>query len=173
MSNCTVLLNTPFKNPNMWWQSVCVCVLSGLADWLSEGERGVVEWTVSHRSDFGARFGIPAWGHPGAEGWPQACCCTQVLALAHLTLPWVLHPHYIYFTSGVCFCNLCIRFFWHLQLFPSLWHTLRDIKSKNILLKNNLTACVADFGLALKFEAGKSAGDTHGQVSSDFCAYQG
>lgn len=33
-----------------------------------------------------------------------------------------------------------------------------------MLLKNNLTACVADFGLALPFEAGKSAGDTHGQV---------
>lgn len=33
-----------------------------------------------------------------------------------------------------------------------------------MLLKNNLTACIADFGLALKFEAGKSAGDTHGQV---------
>ncbi|XP_053493416.1 activin receptor type-2A isoform X2 [Ictalurus furcatus] len=42
----------------------------------------------------------------------------------------------------------------------------RDIKSKNILLKNNLTACIADFGLALKFEAGKSAGDTHGQVGT-------
>lgn len=34
-----------------------------------------------------------------------------------------------------------------------------------MLLKNNLTACIADFGLALKFEAGKSAGDTHGQVN--------
>lgn len=34
-----------------------------------------------------------------------------------------------------------------------------------MLLKNNLTACVADFGLALPFEAGKSAGDTHGQVA--------
>lgn len=40
----------------------------------------------------------------------------------------------------------------------------RDFKSKNVLLKTNLTACIADFGLALKFEAGKSAGDTHGQV---------
>lgn len=40
----------------------------------------------------------------------------------------------------------------------------RDIKSKNVLLKNNLSACIADFGLALQFEAGKSAGDTHGQV---------
>uniref|UniRef100_A0A7N4PQ16 Serine/threonine-protein kinase receptor n=1 Tax=Sarcophilus harrisii TaxID=9305 RepID=A0A7N4PQ16_SARHA len=47
---------------------------------------------------------------------------------------------------------------------PAISH--RDIKSKNVLLKNNLTACIADFGLALKFEAGKSAGDTHGQVGT-------
>ena len=52
--------------------------------------------------------------------------------------------------SLVCFCS-------------SVSH--RDIKSKNILLKSNLTACIADFGLAQRFEAGKSAGDTHGQVS--------
>lgn len=43
--------------------------------------------------------------------------------------------------------------------------SFRDIKSKNLLLKSNLTSCIADFGLALQFEAGKSAGDTHGQVA--------
>ncbi|XP_062287851.1 activin receptor type-2A isoform X2 [Scomber scombrus] len=42
----------------------------------------------------------------------------------------------------------------------------RDFKSKNVLLKSNLTACIADFGLALQFEAGKSPGDTHGQVGT-------
>ncbi|XP_055494656.1 activin receptor type-2A-like isoform X1 [Leucoraja erinacea] len=47
---------------------------------------------------------------------------------------------------------------------PAVAH--RDFKSKNVLLKNNLTACIGDFGLALRFEAGKSAGDTHGQVGT-------
>ncbi|XP_022523642.1 activin receptor type-2A isoform X3 [Astyanax mexicanus] len=47
---------------------------------------------------------------------------------------------------------------------PAVAH--RDIKSKNVLLKANLTVCIADFGLALRFEAGKSAGDTHGQVGT-------
>ncbi|XP_072882131.1 activin receptor type-2A isoform X2 [Hemitrygon akajei] len=47
---------------------------------------------------------------------------------------------------------------------PAIAH--RDFKSKNVLLKNNLTACIGDFGLALRFEAGKSAGDTHGQVGT-------
>ena len=47
---------------------------------------------------------------------------------------------------------------------PAIAH--RDFKSKNVLLKNDLSACIADFGLACKFEAGKSPGDTHGQVSN-------
>uniref|UniRef100_A0A1I8MWT9 Serine/threonine-protein kinase receptor n=1 Tax=Musca domestica TaxID=7370 RepID=A0A1I8MWT9_MUSDO len=47
---------------------------------------------------------------------------------------------------------------------PSIAH--RDFKSKNVLLKNNLTACIADFGLAMIFEPGKPCGDTHGQVGT-------
>ncbi|XP_017782350.1 PREDICTED: activin receptor type-2A isoform X1 [Nicrophorus vespilloides] len=47
---------------------------------------------------------------------------------------------------------------------PAVAH--RDFKSKNVLLKSNMTACIADFGLALVFESGKSCGDTHGQVGT-------
>jgi activin receptor type-2 len=45
---------------------------------------------------------------------------------------------------------------------PAVAH--RDFKSKNVLLKSDLTACIADFGLALIFYPGKPVGDTHGQV---------
>lgn len=47
---------------------------------------------------------------------------------------------------------------------PAVAH--RDFKSKNVLLKSDMTACIADFGLAIVFEAGKSCGDTHGQVGT-------
>jgi len=46
---------------------------------------------------------------------------------------------------------------------PAVAH--RDFKSKNVLLKSDLTACIADFGLALIFYPGKPIGDTHGQVN--------
>ncbi len=36
---------------------------------------------------------------------------------------------------------------------PAVAH--RDFKSKNVLLKADLTACIADFGLALIFEPGE------------------
>lgn len=47
---------------------------------------------------------------------------------------------------------------------PAVAH--RDFKSKNVLVKNDLSVCIADFGLALQFLPGKSVGDTHGQVSA-------
>ncbi len=41
----------------------------------------------------------------------------------------------------------------------------RDFKSKNVLLKDDLTACIGDFGLAFIFEPGKRIDDTNlGQV---------
>ena len=43
---------------------------------------------------------------------------------------------------------------------PSIAH--RDFKSKNVLIKNDMTACIADFGLAMELE---DIGDTHGQVN--------
>ncbi|XP_030828527.1 activin receptor type-2A [Strongylocentrotus purpuratus] len=51
---------------------------------------------------------------------------------------------------------------------PFVKHSVahRDFKSKNVLIKNNTTACIADFGLACVFEAGKNPGDTHGQVGT-------
>uniref|UniRef100_A0A1B6M5B9 Serine/threonine-protein kinase receptor n=1 Tax=Graphocephala atropunctata TaxID=36148 RepID=A0A1B6M5B9_9HEMI len=50
------------------------------------------------------------------------------------------------------------------QYKPAVAH--RDFKSKNVLLKDDLTACIADFGLALVFQRGKPCGDTHGQVGT-------
>ncbi|CAG5118529.1 unnamed protein product [Candidula unifasciata] len=47
---------------------------------------------------------------------------------------------------------------------PAIAH--RDFKSKNVLLKQDLTACIADFGLALKFEPGKVFNETHPQVGT-------
>ena len=48
----------------------------------------------------------------------------------------------------------------HTELFgtqakPAIAH--RDMKSKNILVKNNLTCCIADFGLAVMKEMGSSS----------------
>lgn len=46
---------------------------------------------------------------------------------------------------------------------PPIAH--RDFKSKNVLLMNDTTACIADFGLAIKFDPGKKLCENHGQVS--------
>ena len=47
---------------------------------------------------------------------------------------------------------------------PAIAH--RDVKSKNILIKSDLTPCLADFGLALVFERGQPIGDTYPQVGT-------
>uniref|UniRef100_A0A3Q2DQ58 Serine/threonine-protein kinase receptor n=1 Tax=Cyprinodon variegatus TaxID=28743 RepID=A0A3Q2DQ58_CYPVA len=47
---------------------------------------------------------------------------------------------------------------------PTIAH--RDFKSKNVLLRDDLTAVIGDFGLAVRFEPGKPPGDTHGQVGT-------
>uniref|UniRef100_A0A3Q3A6D7 Serine/threonine-protein kinase receptor n=1 Tax=Kryptolebias marmoratus TaxID=37003 RepID=A0A3Q3A6D7_KRYMA len=47
---------------------------------------------------------------------------------------------------------------------PAIAH--RDFKSKNIILRSDLTAIIADFGLAICFEAGEPPGETHGQVGT-------
>lgn len=47
---------------------------------------------------------------------------------------------------------------------PCIAH--RDFKSKNVLVKKDLTCCLSDFGLAIKFEMGEDPGETHGQVGT-------
>lgn len=47
---------------------------------------------------------------------------------------------------------------------PIICH--RDFKSRNILLKKDLTACISDFGLAIKCGYGRIAKETHGQVGT-------
>lgn len=45
---------------------------------------------------------------------------------------------------------------------PAIAH--RDLKSKNILVKNDLTCAISDFGLAIKFIPGESPVEAQGQV---------
>lgn len=46
---------------------------------------------------------------------------------------------------------------------PSIAH--RDFKTTNVLIKSDMTCCIADFGLATAFEPDEKIGDKHGQVS--------
>nr|XP_026693851.1 transforming growth factor beta receptor isoform X1 [Ciona intestinalis] len=47
---------------------------------------------------------------------------------------------------------------------PAIAH--RDFKSKNVLISNDMTAVIADFGLAVKFIPGECTGESHGQVGT-------
>jgi len=47
---------------------------------------------------------------------------------------------------------------------PAIAH--RDFKSKNVLIRSDMTACIGDFGLALQFRPNEVVGDTHGQVET-------
>ena len=49
---------------------------------------------------------------------------------------------------------------------PSIAH--RDFKSRNVLLKSDLTPCISDLGLATILETGRGFGDAHLQVTSLF-----
>lgn len=47
---------------------------------------------------------------------------------------------------------------------PAIAH--RDLKSKNILVKSDMTSCISDFGLAIKLNQGEHPSDAQGQVST-------
>lgn len=160
-----------------------VCVLSsGFSDGLPEGKRPLLVWPVSHRSVHVPRSRLLARRHTWTQGRTQARHRTQVHTLhTHITPTQVFtqvhitrtHTHITH--SGTHTSHIGTHdTYTHTQVWPqrcpdreevSICVFFRDFKSKNVLLKSNLTACVADFGLALRFEAGKSPGDTHGQVS--------
>jgi serine/threonine protein kinase len=50
---------------------------------------------------------------------------------------------------------------------PAIAH--RDVKSSNVLVKRDLTCCVCDLGLSIKFQPGASITEAQGQVSSILC----
>lgn len=47
---------------------------------------------------------------------------------------------------------------------PAIAH--RDFKSQNVILKDDLTACISDFGLAIMFKSGESFEQNHSQVGT-------
>ena len=47
---------------------------------------------------------------------------------------------------------------------PAMAH--RDVKSMNVLVKKDLTCCIGDLGLSIKFQSGTSLAEAHRQVST-------
>lgn len=47
---------------------------------------------------------------------------------------------------------------------PAIAH--RDFKSTNVLIRNDMSVCIADYGLATAFEPDERIGDRHGQVGT-------
>ncbi|XP_059177509.1 activin receptor type-2A-like [Physella acuta] len=81
------------------------------------------------------------------------------------TITWAQLCHIGYtMTRGLAYLHDEIPSLNHMHSKPAVAH--RDFKSKNVLLKQDLTACIADFGLALKFEPGKGFNETHPQVGT-------
>jgi hypothetical protein len=65
--------------------------------------------------------------------------------------------------SGLAFLHE--EFYMNKELKPSIVH--RDFKSKNVLIKSDLTACISDFGFAVKCENGRMANeDNQSQVGT-------
>lgn len=48
---------------------------------------------------------------------------------------------------------------------PKLSVAHRDLNSRNVLLKQDMSACIADFGLAIRFDPGQFPSVAHPQVS--------
>ena len=57
----------------------------------------------------------------------------------------------------------------HVVKKPAIAH--RDLKSKNILVKSNMTSVISDFGLAIKLNQGEHPSDAQGQVRMRVIGY--
>uniref|UniRef100_U5EVS8 Serine/threonine-protein kinase receptor n=1 Tax=Corethrella appendiculata TaxID=1370023 RepID=U5EVS8_9DIPT len=128
-------------------------------------------------------FKLPRMNHPnilqfiGAEKHTESTHTDFWLITAyhhHGSLCDYLKSHTVTWTDLCKIAETMARGLMHLHeeihetktegLKPAIAH--RDFKSKNVLLKDGLTACIADFGLALVFTPGIAIGDTHGQVGT-------
>lgn len=123
---------------------------------------------------FHERGSLCDWLKANIVTWPDLCRIAETIARyniasAELLECWCLFLFPIDLFAAHAFCRGLMHLHEEMpprkgnEYKPAIAH--RDFKSKNVLLKADLTACIADFGLALIFEPGKSCGDTHGQVS--------